>query len=531
MRIRWQVAALTAAGWALWGQAPAEAQSLGTFSWQLQPFCNVVTVNVVQTGGVYTLDGYDDQCGASQRAPLVGLATPNPDGTIGFGLHIVTAPGGLPVHVDARISLGSFGGPWTDNAGNTGTLVLGGTAAGSARPAPTTPGILPGSVTSAALAPEAVTSAAIADGAVGAAAIDSGQVQRRIASGCGPGLFFTGVLASGTPECGDGSSSFYGTSLGTGALAAGTGQHNTAVGSFALGETSTGGQNTAIGSKALLHSTTASLNVAVGFAALQNSTSGGNVGVGAVSLANQTTGEANVAVGQQAMLGNVASSNSVAVGHRALFGNTGGNNTAVGFEALLNATGGGNVAVGRSAGSLVTGGFNNIHIWHVGTATDDATIRIGAQGIQTTAFLAGVRGVTTATAAIPVLVGTDGQLGTVSSSRRYKFDIADMDDFSGRIAKLRPVTFRYQQPMDDGSTPLDFGLIAEEVAEVFPELAVTGADGQIETVAYHKLPALLLNELQKQQRVIEAQATRLAQLETLRDDVAALTAALLAARR
>lgn len=115
---------------------PATAQPLGTFTWQLQPFCNRVTVSVTQNGGVYTLDGYDDQCGAPQRAPLVGLATPNPDGTIGLGFHIATSPGGKTVSVESRISLATIGGPWTDSAGNSGTLVLNGTAAGSARPAP-----------------------------------------------------------------------------------------------------------------------------------------------------------------------------------------------------------------------------------------------------------------------------------------------------------------------------------------------------------------------------------------------------------
>jgi hypothetical protein len=114
----------------------APAQSLGTFTWQLQPFCNRLTVNVTQSGGLYTLDGFDDQCGAPQRAPLVGLATPNPDGTIGFGFHIATSPGGKTVSVEARISLATIGGPWTDSAGNSGTLVLNGSAAGSARPAP-----------------------------------------------------------------------------------------------------------------------------------------------------------------------------------------------------------------------------------------------------------------------------------------------------------------------------------------------------------------------------------------------------------
>ena len=94
------------------GSAPslARAQSLGTFSWQLQPYCNVVSVSVIQQGAVYTLDGYDDQCGAAQRAPLVGIATPNPDGTIGLGLNIVTVPGGRGVQVEARITLTTAGG-------------------------------------------------------------------------------------------------------------------------------------------------------------------------------------------------------------------------------------------------------------------------------------------------------------------------------------------------------------------------------------------------------------------------------------
>ena len=122
----------------LCGHAHASAQSLGTFTWQLQPFCNRVTVSVTQNGGIYTLDGYDDQCGAPQRAPLVGLAMPNPDGSIGLGFHIATAPGGKTVSVESRISLATIGGPWTDSAGNTGTLVLNGAVAASARPAPAT---------------------------------------------------------------------------------------------------------------------------------------------------------------------------------------------------------------------------------------------------------------------------------------------------------------------------------------------------------------------------------------------------------
>ena len=136
---RHAVAALVVAVVASTGFAGiAAAQSLGTFTWQLQPFCNKVTVTVAQNGAIYTLDGYDDQCGAPQRAPLGGLATPNPDGTIGLGFHIATSPGGKTVSVESRISLATIGGPWTDSAGNTGTFVLNGAAAGSARPAPVT---------------------------------------------------------------------------------------------------------------------------------------------------------------------------------------------------------------------------------------------------------------------------------------------------------------------------------------------------------------------------------------------------------
>ncbi len=116
----------------------ASAQSLGTFKWQLQSYCNVISVVVTQTGGVYTLDGFDDQCGAGKRAPVNGLATPNPDGTIGMGLNIVAAPGGAPVHVAASIDLATLGGTWRDSAGATGNFVFtpGNGTGGSPRPVP-----------------------------------------------------------------------------------------------------------------------------------------------------------------------------------------------------------------------------------------------------------------------------------------------------------------------------------------------------------------------------------------------------------
>jgi len=118
----------------------ADAQSLGTLRWQLQPFCNAIIVNVTQAGAVYTADGYDDQCGAAQRAPLVGLATPNPDGSIGFGLHVVTVPGGRGLQIDARISMATLSGTWSDSAGNTGTFAFNASTGGSPRPTPSAGG-------------------------------------------------------------------------------------------------------------------------------------------------------------------------------------------------------------------------------------------------------------------------------------------------------------------------------------------------------------------------------------------------------
>ena len=198
-------------------------------------------------------------------------------------------------------------------------------------------------------------------------------------------------------------------------------------------------------------------------------------------------------------------------------------NTGSGFGALSNATTGHrNVALGYQAGYAVTTGSDNIIIGggNQGTSTDAGVIRIGASAYQKKAFIAGIRAVTTGVAdAVQVLVDSKGQLGTVKSSRRFKEDIHPMGSVSERLFALRPVTFRYKKPYEDGSKPVQFGLVAEEVAQVFPELVVYGKDGKPETVAYHVLATLLLNELQKEhkstqslQRENAAQAEELAAL-------------------
>lgn len=119
------------------GAAPAAAQPFGTFTWQLQPFCNQVTLSITRDGTAYTLDGFDDQCGAPQRAPVVGTAVVNLDGSVGLGLAIVTTPGGRSVHVDAQVSPASGAGTWRDSEGNSGTFALGAATGGSERPFPT----------------------------------------------------------------------------------------------------------------------------------------------------------------------------------------------------------------------------------------------------------------------------------------------------------------------------------------------------------------------------------------------------------
>ena len=139
---------------------------------------------------------------------------------------------------------------------------------------------------------------------------------------------------------------------------------------------------------------------------------------------------------------------------------------------------------------------------------------IGKVGTQTTTFIAGVRGATTGVAnAIPVVIDSNGELGTISSSIRFKQDIHDMADTSRRVLKLRPVTFRYTQAYADGAKPIQFGLVAEEVAEVFPELAVRDAHGNVETVHYETLNVLLLNELKKEHDEVEQQRQRIDALE------------------
>ncbi len=263
------------------------------------------------------------------------------------------------------------------------------------------------------------------------------------------------------------------------------GNGNTALGVDALAANTTGSANTALGASALTSNTEGLTNTALGFGALRNNTTGGdNTATGSGALASNTTGSDNTALGEGALDSNT--------------------------------TGNGNIAIGIGAGAFVTTGSNNIYIGNLGSSLDtNDTIRIGSQGTNpshTRTFIAGIFGTTLLQAGTPVQVDNDGQLGVALSSRRVKDDIRDMDDASAGLGKLRPVTFRYKAEPATGPRPIEYGLIAEEVAEIYPELVVLDKDGQPSGVRYHVLPAMLLNELQRQQRVIDAQARLLDEL-------------------
>ena len=300
-----------------------------------------------------------------------------------------------------------------------------------------------------------------------------------------------------------------------------SGTLNTGVGSAALALISTGHENTAVGASTLSSNSTGSYGTAIGSAALDNNTTGGsNTATGAFALTNNTTGNLNTAFGAQTLAVNSTASGNTAIGGGALYIKAAGDlNTAIGFGTLSYLTAGErNTALGPHAGSLLKSGDGNVYIANSGVTQESDTIRIGDSQIRT--FVAGIRGVTTANVnAIPVVIDSQGQLGTVSSSRRFKDDIADMGDASSLLMRLRPVTFHYRSDQNPNGRTLQYGLVAEEVAAVAPGLVAHSRDGEIETVFYEFLPPMLLNELQKQQQTIDAQNKRLAQLER---EVAAL---------
>jgi hypothetical protein len=301
-----------------------------------------------------------------------------------------------------------------------------------------------------------------------------------------------------------------------------SGGFNTALGHGALSSNTTGGSNTAAGGNALLNNITGTNNTASGTSAMQNNSDGNqNSAYGSGALAFNTVGNGNTASGFFALTGNTTGINNTGDGRSAMANNTtGGNNTGSGFQALaFNTTGSNNIALGANAGVQLTTGSFNIAIGHPGGAAEGNTTRIGDSN-QTRTFISGIRGVSTGSASgVTVLIDVNGQLGTVSSSRRFKDDIDDMSVASSALMKLRPVTFHYKSDKSLSGRTLQYGLIAEEVADIYPGLVAHSADGQVETVLYQFLPSMLLNEYQKQQRTIEAQKAEIATQRQILADV------------
>jgi uncharacterized coiled-coil protein SlyX len=287
-----------------------------------------------------------------------------------------------------------------------------------------------------------------------------------------------------------------------------TGSGNTADGYQALSSNTTGPFNTAMGSVALSSNTTGDRNTAMGDGALlANSTGASNTAVGVSALRNNTTAAFNTAVGHDALVNNNANGNA-AVGYQALGSNTTGtNNAANGFNALFhNTTGSSNIALGINAGLNLTTGSNNIDIGNVGSAGESKKIRIGTRLTHTNTYIAGISGVTVA-GGVGVIIDTNGHLGTVVSSERFKDQIKPMDKASEAILALKPVTFRYKHELDPDGIP-QFGLVAEQVEKVNPDLVARDAKGEVYTVRYEAVNAMLLNEFLKEHRTVQEQGRK-----------------------
>ena len=304
------------------------------------------------------------------------------------------------------------------------------------------------------------------------------------------------------------------TAVGSNALLANTtGDSNTAVGSFALASNVTGlsnvavgsnalqfntaNSNTAVGANALSQNTIGLVNTATGYQALAANTTGdSNTGMGVLALGFNTIGSDNAAFGALAMNNNTTGNLNTAVGVSALAANTtGNNNTAIGQSSLSASTvGSNNIALGGLSGLSLTTGDNNIYVGNPGVAVESDTIRIGTLGTHTAAFMQGIFGSVVAIGGLPVEVDATGQLGTVVSSAEFKKDIQNMDISSEDMQKLRPVKFVYR---NDKANTEHYGLIAEEVAQVFPELVVYDLEGKPYSVRYQVLPVMLLGEVQK----------------------------------
>jgi hypothetical protein len=293
------------------------------------------------------------------------------------------------------------------------------------------------------------------------------------------------------------------------------GEKNTANGAYALSSNTEGVGNTATGYGALAHNALGNGNTATGYQTLNSNTfqAGANTATGYQALLKNTDASGNTATGSQALFNNTTGEGNTANGGRALYNNTTGEgNTAVGHNALSsNTTGTFNIALGDSAGQNLTTGDFNVDIGNQGVAGDSFKIRIGQQGLHAATYIAGISGV--AVAGDAVVVNSSGQVGVgMPSSKRFKDEIKPMGDASEAILALKPVTFRYKDDLDPKRVTR-FGLVAEEVEKINPELVARDAKGDVYTVRYEAVNAMLLNEFLKEHRTVKDQGVTIAELK------------------
>jgi hypothetical protein len=317
----------------------------------------------------------------------------------------------------------------------------------------------------------------------------------------------------------DGGYPGFNTAEGTNALKSlTTGVGDTAVGWFSLFSNTDGSFNTAVGAGTLLfnvgdQSTGEGVsNTAVGTAALLfNTTGSSNTAVGVSALLSNTNSN-NTAIGRQALTSNTIGFENTAIGAAALFSNTdGGFNTAIGEGALIDSTGSSNIALGFSAGTNLTTGDSNIDIGNPGVAGESNTIRIGNDVVHTDTFIAGIFGATSS-GGTAVFINSDGKLGSSTSSRRFKEEIEPMEHASEPLFALEPVTFRYRKAIDPAGTS-QFGLVAEDVEKVNPQLVVRDKEGKPYSVRYDQVNAMLLNEFLKEHKAFLEERRKVEKLE------------------
>jgi trimeric autotransporter adhesin len=290
-----------------------------------------------------------------------------------------------------------------------------------------------------------------------------------------------------------------------------TGERNTADGASSLQSNTVGSYNTGVGYSALTNNTTGEYNTGVGESALSSNTTGGfNTGVGETALANNTTGEKNTAVGLGTMVFNTTGGANTAVGFHAMFVTNGHNSAAVGSEALSGNGGNGNTAMGRRA-LFGTGGSNNTALGFDAAAnvtTASNVICLGANvtgnNVDNSCYIGNIFGATSSNG-VGVFVNSNGRLGTMTSSRRFKEEIRPMEQASETLFALKPVTFRYKKEIDPEGPQgkSQFGLVAEDVENVNPDLVVRDPEGKPYSVRYEQINAMLLNEFLKEHKTMQ----------------------------